>query len=73
MAARPAIPEDAAAAAAALTKRTPRYYASDCGWLYAAKCEHCCRRNGDNNYQHVGVARMEKCNWTNRKRCCCTA
>lgn len=52
-----------------LVERKACYHASDCSWLYGAKCEQYCRKWG----QNVGVDRMEKCSLLNDKRCCCTA
>ena len=52
-----------------LVERAPCYHSSDCSWFYGAQCEQYCRKWG----QNVGVARMEKCNLLNMKRCCCTA
>lgn len=52
-----------------LVARKACYHSSDCSWSYAAKCEQYCRKWG----QNVGVDRMEKCDWMNRKRCCCTS
>jgi hypothetical protein len=51
-----------------LVERKACYHASDCSWLYGAKCEQYCRQWG----QNVGVDRMEKCSLLNDKRCCCT-
>ena len=55
-----------------LDKRKPCYYPSTCSWFNAAKCEHYCRRNGAAGYETVEVNRMEKCNFLNEKRCCCS-
>ncbi|PKS13386.1 hypothetical protein jhhlp_000157 [Lomentospora prolificans] len=38
---------------------------SDCSWGYAGKCEQFCRVLG------YRFKTMEKCDWLNRKRCCC--
>ncbi|SPO03062.1 related to ribosomal protein [Cephalotrichum gorgonifer] len=38
---------------------------SDCSWGYAGKCEQFCRVLG------YDFRKMEKCDWLNRKRCCC--
>ena len=52
-----------------LQERKACYHASDCSWFYAAKCEQYCREQAG---QSAGVDRMEKCNFLNEKRCCCT-
>lgn len=51
-----------------LVERKACWHESTCTWFGAAKCEHYCRQFG----QSVGVSRMEKCNWLNQKRCCCS-
>ncbi|KAF2271233.1 uncharacterized protein EI97DRAFT_438031 [Westerdykella ornata] len=38
---------------------------SDCSWGYAGKCEQFCRVLG------YKFKKMEKCDFLNRKRCCC--
>ena len=53
----------------ALEARKACYHSSTCSWFNAAKCEQYCRQWG----QQVGVDRMEKCNFLNQKRCCCTS
>lgn len=49
-----------------LVKRAKCYHESNCSWFFAAKCEHYCRKWG------ADVTHMEKCDWLNRKRCCCS-
>lgn len=52
-----------------LVAREACYHQSDCSWFNAARCENHCREYGED----IGVDRMEKCNWLNEKRCCCTS
>ena len=54
------------AARAVLEDRAAKCVAtSDCSWGYAGKCEQFCRVLG------YDFRKMEKCDWLNRKRCCC--
>ena len=49
----------------ALESRASCVATSDCSWGYSGKCEQFCRVLG------FRFKKMEKCDWLNRKRCCC--